>query len=137
MKLDGTAGDGQPDAAAAVTVRAALVDLEEGLEQLRQGGLGYARTCVLNHDANTPRVLRQRHFDHGTLRRESNRVADDVLDRAVQQAGIDVQREPFGPRLAHQDVVLAHLDVTAGGISARQWVTDMLSGSEGWVSSHD
>lgn len=33
--------------------------------------------------------------------------------------------------------ILRTFDVTAGGISARQWVTDMLSGSEGWVSSRD
>jgi hypothetical protein len=33
--------------------------------------------------------------------------------------------------------IIRTFDVTAGGISARQWVTDMLSGSEDWVSRRD
>jgi hypothetical protein len=33
--------------------------------------------------------------------------------------------------------ILRSFDVTAGGVSARQWVTDMLSGSANWASSRD
>lgn len=79
----------------------------------------------------------------GVVANESLMISGPVFEAELLQAVNELQAaapDRFRSFIAagtDHTFIIRTFDVTAGGISARQWVTDMLSGSEDWVSRRD